>query len=233
MYGLPGQTLDGALQDVRSALALAPAHLSHYQLTMEPGTVFGGRPPAGLPDDDRSLAMQEQGQAAMAAAGLRHYEVSAYARPGRQCAHNLNYWSFGDYLGLGAGAHGKLTRGDGGQVVRTVREREPRRYLARGCSAAPDPQVVPPADLPFEFMMNALRLVGGFDPAWFESRTRLSWATVALRLGQLAQRGLLQEGGAGWRPTERGLRFLNDVVAEFLPAPVNAAARKNPIGPVV
>jgi coproporphyrinogen III oxidase-like Fe-S oxidoreductase len=145
---------------------------------------------------------------------------------------NITTLPGGDSLGIGAGAHGKLT--DGGRVTRTVREREPRRYLARGCGAPPAVQVVPEADLPFEFMMNALRLVGGFDPAWFESRTRLPWAMVGAPLARLAERGLLQEEAGRWRPSERGLRFLNDVIAEFLPAPRRVAgARKNRDEPVV
>ncbi len=179
MYALPGQDLEGALADVRAALALAPAHLSHYQLTMEPGTVFGGRPPAGLPDEDASFDMQLRCQAEIAAAGYGQYEISAYARPGAQCAHNLNYWNFGDYLGVGAGAHGKLTDGSGGAIVRTVREREPRRYLARGHHGEPVTNQVSLSDLPFEFMMNALRLRDGFEISQFESRTGLSRDTIS------------------------------------------------------
>jgi oxygen-independent coproporphyrinogen-3 oxidase len=234
MYALPGQSLAGALADLRAALELAPAHVSHYQLTMEPGTVFGGRPPAGLPDDELSLEMQRCCQAELAAAGYRHYEISAYARDGAQCRHNLNYWQFGDYLGLGAGAHGKLTQGTGGLITRTVREREPRRYLARGSRTAPPTQVVSASDLPFEFMMNALRLVEGFEPAWFEARTGLGWDTLDRPLRRLASRGLLEGAGERWRPTELGLRFLNDLIVEFLPAAGTAArAPKKADGPVV
>jgi len=224
MYGLPGQTLDGALADLRTAIALGPAHLSHYQLTMEPGTVFGGRPPAGLPDDEAAWSMQRACQAELARCGYAQYETSAYARAGAQCAHNLNYWRFGDYLGVGAGAHGKLTQGAAGgaalAVARTVREREPRRYLARGHRGAPATTAVAGADLPFEFMMNALRLVGGFEEALFTARTGLAWSELAAPIARLRERGLL-ESIAGeprrWRPTELGQRFLNDVIAEFLP----------------
>ena len=220
MYALPGQDLPGALADVRTAIALAPAHISHYQLTMEPGTVFGGRPPAGLPDDDLGYEMQCSSQAELAAAGYAQYEISAYARPGAQCAHNLNYWNFGDYLGVGAGAHGKLTQAASGEIARTVREREPRRYLARGFSGAPALTAVAPAERPFEFMMNALRLVGGFEQTLFESRTGLAWSVVAGPVQRLRGRGLLETAPAGasrWRASDFGRRFLNDAIAEFLP----------------
>ena len=156
MYALPGQDLAGALADIDTALAFAPPHLSHYQLTMEPGTVFGALPPPDLPGDESAALMMEQCQARLASAGFAHYEVSAYARAGACCQHNLNYWRFGDYLGIGAGAHGKYTDLAAQRIVRTVREREPRRYLAQG-AAAPLPALpVPAADLPFEFMMLSL-----------------------------------------------------------------------------
>jgi oxygen-independent coproporphyrinogen-3 oxidase len=221
MYALPGQDLDGALADVRSAMELAPAHISHYQLTLEPGTVFGGRPPAGLPDDELGYEMQRQCQLELAAAGYRQYETSAYARPGARCAHNLNYWHFGDYLGVGAGAHGKITSIEDKTVTRTLREREPRRYLARGHHGVPVVTQVRHKELPFEFMMNALRLVEGFDQALYESRTGLCWDSVAAGVGRLEGRGLLirAEETGGWQPTELGQRFLNDLITEFLPAP--------------
>jgi putative oxygen-independent coproporphyrinogen III oxidase len=232
MYALPGQDLAGALSDLRTAIALQPAHISHYQLTMEPGTVFGGRPPAGLPDDELAFAMQQACQAELAAAGYGQYETSAYARAGSQCVHNLNYWRFGDYLGVGAGAHGKLTQlvvnagnaeaGIGAElaITRTVREREPRRYLARGHATAPEAMCVACADLPFEFMMNALRLVEGFGEDLFETRTGLPWNGIAAPMERLAERGLLEplpRPGHGWRPTELGRRFLNDAITAFLP----------------
>jgi putative oxygen-independent coproporphyrinogen III oxidase len=241
MYALPGQALEGALADVRAAIALGPAHISHYQLTLEPGTVFGGRPPAGLPDDDLAWEMQRECQAVLAAAGYRQYETSAYARAGAQCAHNLNYWRFGDYLGAGAGAHGKLTRIAPGAapaapptITRTVREREPRRYLARGHQGAPTLAPVQREELPFEFMMNALRLVDGFAESLYESRTGLPWPTVAAKMERLAARGLVAAGRAPsaahieetglrhWRPTGLGQRFLNDLIGEFLPSRTEA-----------
>ena len=220
MYALPGQDLSGALTDVRAAVELAPSHLSHYQLTMEPGTVFGGRPPAGLPDDELSFNMQLRSQAELAAAGYAQYETSAYARPGARCVHNLNYWNFGDYLGIGAGAHGKLTDSAAGVIVRTVREREPRRYLARGRDGAPATTRVARAELPFEYMMNVLRLNDGFERSQFEYRTGLEWDTVITPIQRLAARGLLSPlpgSSDGWAPTELGRRFLNDLIGEFLP----------------
>jgi putative oxygen-independent coproporphyrinogen III oxidase len=219
MYALPGQDLEGALADVRAAIELSPAHLSHYQLTMEPGTVFGGRPPAGLPDDDSSYEMQLRCQAELAAAGYAQYETSAYARPGAQCVHNLNYWNFGDYLGVGAGAHGKLSDAAEGGIARTVREREPRRYLAHGHRGPPPTNPVRAEERPFEFMMNALRLVGGFETSLYESRTGLGWQSVAGPVERLAARGLLRHSVRGdtWSPTDLGQRFLNDLIAEFLP----------------
>jgi putative oxygen-independent coproporphyrinogen III oxidase len=240
MYALPGQDLHGALGDVRAALELSPAHVSHYQLTLEPGTVFGGRPPPGLPDEELGFRMQLDCQATLASAGYVQYEVSAYARAGAQCAHNLNYWNFGDYLGAGAGAHGKLTLARRGIVTRSVREREPRRYLARGCRGEPATSPVASADLPFEFMMNALRLNDGFEPAQFAARTGLGWEVIAPRVQRLAARGLLKGEAGRWRPTELGRRFLNDLIADFLIAPPPDPGqgsgplwRKNPEGPVV
>jgi putative oxygen-independent coproporphyrinogen III oxidase len=240
MYALPDQDLAGAVADVRAALALAPAHVSHYQLTLEPGTVFGGRPPPGLPDEELSFTMQQLCQAELATAGFMQYEVSAYARAGAQCSHNLNYWNFGDYLGAGAGAHGKLTHRSHGLITRSVREREPRRYLAGGCRGEAVTNVVASADLPFEFMMNALRLNDGFEPAQFETRTGLDWPLIAPTVQRHTARGLLASEGGRWRATELGRRFLNDLIVDFLPAPRSGAARspgparqKNPEGSVV
>lgn len=215
MYGLPGQTLEQALADLRQAIVLAPAHLSHYQLTLEPGTAFFHHPPE-LPDGDECHFMQVQCQALLSEAGYLQYEVSAYARPGRQSVHNRNYWEFGDYLGLGAGAHGKL--GVAGQVTRTERCKQPREYLEIAADRRRIlQQVVAAADLPFEFMLNALRLVEGFDEALFESRTGLPWRAVAPRVANAQQRGLLEQvAGRHWRPTGLGQRFLNDLVELFL-----------------
>ncbi len=215
MYALPGQDRAGAVRDVEEALALAPAHLSHYQLTLEPGTPFAARPPP-LPDEDEAAAQFEECAALLAAAGLSRYEVSAWARPGRQCRHNLNYWTFGDYLGVGAGAHGKLTFSGSGEIVRTVQPREPRRYLA----AAPGEltrQTVPAGELPFEFMLNALRLTAGFSLEDFIGRTGLAGSAIAAPLARLLARGLLERTAGGYRASELGLRFLNDLLTDFLP----------------
>ena len=213
MYGLPEQDVAGACSDLRQALALQPAHLSHYHLTLEPGTVFAAQPPP-LPSEDHVELMLEACALELASGGFGHYEVSAYARAGRHCRHNLNYWTFGDYLGVGAGAHGKLTDAAAGTIVRTTHTREPRRYQA----ATPlTVRTVAAAELPFEFMMNALRLTQGFDAAVFEARTGLRFAQVAPTLVTLQERGLLRVVDGLWAPTATGLRFLNDVLVEFLP----------------
>jgi oxygen-independent coproporphyrinogen-3 oxidase len=219
MYALPAQDFAGALHDVERALALDPTHLSHYQLTLEPGTVYFHRPP-DLPDEDVSFEMQQAAALRLANAGFRQYEVSAWARPGHECRHNLNYWGYGDYLGIGAGAHGKLTDPVAGAIVRTAKPKQPREYLERGARRDTPGTVepIPPEERPFEFMLNALRLVDGFDLAAFEARTGLPSFAVVPALETLAGRGLMEETGAGhWRPTALGQRFLNDLQAAFLP----------------
>jgi putative oxygen-independent coproporphyrinogen III oxidase len=215
MYALPGQELAAAVHDVEEALSLAPAHLSHYQLTLEPGTVFAAQPPP-LPDDDAAAGMLAACGERLLAAGFAQYEVSAYARAGRRCRHNLNYWTFGDYLGAGAGAHGKLTFPERAQIVRTVQAREPRRYLAAADDALAR-RVVPARELPFEFMLNALRLTGGFDAATFPERTGLDWQEIAAPMEAAIARGLILCTATGYRPSELGLRFLNDVLLGFMP----------------
>ena len=235
MVALPGQDEAAALADVRAALALEPAHLSHYQLTMEPGTVFGGRPPDGLPGHDQAADMQERCHVLLAEAGFTRYEVSAFARPGRRCEHNLNYWNFGDYLGIGAGAHGKRTDAVQGRIERTVREREPRRYMSRGARGLAPSQTVRAAELPFELMMNALRLVEGFDVALYEQRTGLAWDAIAARFGRLEARGLVESRPSGWRPTRLGGQFLNDMLLEFVDLPREqrpGLGRKTPAKPM-
>jgi len=232
MYALPSQTLEGALDDLEQALRLEPTHVSHYQLTLEPGTAFERRPPP-LPDDEAAFAMQGACESRLAAAGFRQYEVSAYAAAGRECRHNLNYWRFGDYLGIGAGAHGKLTDPVAGAVVRTARVRQPGRYLAADTPAArvEESRRVSADELAFEFFLNALRLVEGFDAALFESRTGLSWASVAGPVADAESRGLLRaEPQDRWTPTLLGRRFLNDLQALFLPASAAATASTDPKG---
>jgi oxygen-independent coproporphyrinogen-3 oxidase len=235
MYGLPGQTPAQAEADIEAALALSPAHLSHYHLTLEPGTPFAARPPDDLPVEDDVDAMLERCQARLAAAGFMRYEVSAYARSGAECRHNLNYWHFGDYLGVGAGAHGKISArtaaGAGTAAVvsleirRTTQLREPRRYLG-GTAAAITSRSVPDADRPFEFMLNALRLVAGFQCSEFESRTSLPWSSVAHAIDSLVAEGLAVREGARVAASARGLRFLNDVLLRFLPPGVLGEATK-------
>jgi oxygen-independent coproporphyrinogen-3 oxidase len=218
MYALPGQTLAMALHDVERAIALAPAHLSHYQLTLEPNTLFAARPPAGIPLEDDAWDMQERCIEVMAAAGYDQYEVSAYARPGRQCAHNLNYWRFGDYLGIGAGAHGKISSGASGEILRRWKLKNPREYLDAAASPAriggDDP--IAPAQRPFDYMLNALRLVEGFSLADFEARTGLDRQAIAGELGHARLMGWLQGDGDRIVPTELGRRFTNDVISLFL-----------------
>ena len=220
MYGLPRQTVDMAIADIRAAVDLGPTHLSWYQLTLEPNTVFHARPPAGLPDDDDAWAIQEAGEAVLRDAGYDRYEVSAWARDGRVCRHNLNYWQFGDYLAAGAGAHGKVT--DGESVLRYRKSAHPLQYLemmeAGEHGAIAD--VPGDADLAFEFMLNALRLVRGFDETLFEQRTGLPLEYLEELASEAFATGLLERSAEGfWRPTVLGLRFLDDLQAEFLPAP--------------
>jgi putative oxygen-independent coproporphyrinogen III oxidase len=220
MYALPDQTLEEALFDVRTACALEPAHISYYQLTLEPGTVFHSRPPP-LPDDDAAWQIQAQGQRLLAEAGYQQYEVSAYARSGARCRHNLNYWLFGDYVGIGAGAHGKITLVEPRRVLRTVKPKQPREYQeqirrAANVAALGETKPVAGADLPFEFMLNALRLNEGFTDRDYESRTGLPISELRAPLWAAQERGLLTVTTVGWRPTDLGLRFLNDLQASFL-----------------
>jgi putative oxygen-independent coproporphyrinogen III oxidase len=212
MYALPGQDMSAAVRDLQEALALEPAHISHYQLTIEQGTVFAAQPPS-LPEDDIAAEMLTECAQRLADAGFSHYEVSAYARQGRQCRHNLNYWMFGDYLGVGAGAHGKLTTSS--TVIRTQQMREPRRYLAAAPGSLSRTEVIP-EELPFEFMLNALRLVEGFDVALFPARTGLDWKEIAGKVERLVSRGLLLRQGSRLKPSPLGLQFLNDVLLSFV-----------------
>jgi putative oxygen-independent coproporphyrinogen III oxidase len=220
MYALPGQDAGAAVADIEMALSLEPAHISHYELTLEPGTLFAAHPPDSLPDADRAWDIQQRCQQRLAEAGYDQYEVSAYARTGRRCRHNLNYWRFGDYLGVGAGAHGKLSRLDrnGLRIGRTAREREPRRYQA-AAHAAPALHPVAEHERPFEYLMNALRLRAGFCTADFEQRTGLASAVLEAGLDRLLARGLMEREADCWRASALGFRFLNDVIGEFLASP--------------
>ncbi|GIX35965.1 MAG: YggW family oxidoreductase [Lysobacteraceae bacterium] len=233
MYALPGQDLAMAEADVERAIALAPAHISHYQLTLEPNTLFHARPPKGLPDDDLAFTMQESCQARLAAAGYEQYEVSAYARAGKVCQHNLNYWRFGDYLGIGAGAHGKLSLPAEGRILRRWKCRHPQDYLRRAGSpqAIGGEETLPAERLAFEFMLNALRLGEGFGLELFEARTGQPAQAILPTLERLRGRGLMACEGGRWRPTPFGARFLNDVIAAFLPDPRRAApGQAAPVG---
>ncbi|MDE2080401.1 MAG: oxygen-independent coproporphyrinogen III oxidase-like protein [Burkholderiales bacterium] len=223
MYALPGQSLAQLQADLDTALAFEPPHLSVYHLTVEPNTAFAVRPPA-LPDDDSASDMLDLITERTAAAGLARYEVSAFARPGHRCAHNLNYWEFGDYLGLGAGAHGKLSFPH--RVLRQVRWREPAAYMlhARAGNAVSNAHEVSRRDLPFEFMLGALRLREGFAQARFAERTGLPHSAIAATLDEAERRGLVLRDALTVRPTARGFDFLSDLQALFLPEGPGAAA---------
>lgn len=216
MYALPGQTLEGLDADLTQALALAPPHISVYHLTIEPNTWFAKFPPA-LPEDDLAYAMLDRITERTAASGMSRYEVSAYARSGHACAHNLNYWQFGDYLGIGAGAHSKLSFAH--RIVRQVRFREPRLYMnnARAGAAVAQSDEVALADLPFEFMLNALRLKEGFTLPQFSERTGLAMTSIQKGLEEAERKGLVARDLHRVWPTERGLDFLSDLQSLFLP----------------
>jgi oxygen-independent coproporphyrinogen-3 oxidase len=217
MYGLPGQTLDEARTDIETAAAFGTAHLSAYHLTIEPNTYFHRHPPPRLPDDDLAADMQQMIEETLAAHGYRNYETSAFARPGRECRHNLNYWRFGDYLGIGAGAHGKISMPD--RILREARVKHPRQYLeAAGVGGHIEAtREVSRHDLPFEFMMNTLRLTAGFSLRLFEERTGLPLVTVLRGLDAAEGRGFIVRDHERVVPTALGRRFLNDALQIFLP----------------
>lgn len=210
MYGLPGQTLAMALADIEALARMGVPHVSAYQLTLEPNTVFWRRPPK-LPEHDLCADMQAAIEATLGGMAFEHYETSAFAKPGRRCRHNMNYWEFGDYLGIGAGAHGKLSFP--GRITRHSRARQPREYLA---GAPGEERVVSPAELPFEFMLNALRLVQGFETELFTARTGLPITVVERELEAAERDGLLERDWKRIRPSGRGQRFLNALLERFL-----------------
>ncbi|WP_027858085.1 radical SAM family heme chaperone HemW [Marinobacterium jannaschii] len=213
MHGLPGQGLEQALDDLRSAIALQPDHLSWYQLTIEPNTEFHSRPPS-LPVDETLWTIQEQGQVLLAAEGYAQYEISGYARNGKQAVHNLNYWRFGDYLGIGAGAHGKVTLPTG-EVLRRWKLRQPKAYIGEENRLSGADRIAPDA-LPFEFMMNVLRLHQGVDSSLFELRTGLKLETIHRQLEAARMKGLLVEDPQRLQPTQQGRLFLNNLLEMFL-----------------
>jgi putative oxygen-independent coproporphyrinogen III oxidase len=216
MYALPGQTLDQLNADLDTALAFAPPHLSIYHLTIEPNTAFAQSPPQHLPDTDLASDMLDVITSRTTSAGLARYEVSAFARGGHRCIHNLNYWQFGDYLGIGAGAHGKLSFPD--RIVRQVRWREPAMYMDKALAgqALSNEHAVGGAELPFEFALNALRLADGFELARFTERTGQPLAAIEPALTRAEQRGLIERDASWVRPTPRGFDFLSDLQALFL-----------------
>ncbi|WP_407638156.1 radical SAM family heme chaperone HemW [Advenella mimigardefordensis] len=220
MYALPGQTVAKAREDVQRALAFGTQHLSLYHLTMEPNTVFAKFPPKDLPDEDSAADIQDMLFEQTGNAGFEHYEISAYARPGCRARHNLNYWEFGDYIGIGPGAHGKLSFQD--RIIRRANVKSPQTWMDRalegdGAGRIMQEQTLAVADVPFEFMLNALRLVEGVPATLFEERTSLSLLTVAPIIRKAVERGLLVSDPMSIRPTERGQAFLNDLQAMFLP----------------
>lgn len=217
MHGLPGQSEADGLRDVDTAISLEPPHLSWYQLTIEPNTAFAFSPPA-LPPEATLDQISDDGRRRLIDAGYEHYETSGFARPGHACQHNLNYWQFGDYLGIGAGAHGKLTLPAENRIERRVRSRHPNRYLQlAGQAANVDAHDISRQEVPFEFMLNALRLTDGFPVGLFQERTGMPIAVVSKTLRGLEEDGLIEWDIHTIRPTERGQRFLNDVLARFLP----------------
>ena len=218
MYALPGQTLDGALSDLEQAIALAPEHLSHYHLTLEPNTLFAAKPPPGLPDEDSAWDMQAACQQRLAEAGYAQYEISAYARPGRRSQHNLNYWQFGDYLGIGAGAHGKITLPAEDAILRRWKLKHPQTYLDAATSSARigSEQHITAVDLPFEFMLNAMRLLEGSTLSTFEARTGLPRSTLDSAFAKAQARGWLETDGERFRASALGQQFQNDLIGLFL-----------------
>jgi oxygen-independent coproporphyrinogen-3 oxidase len=218
MFALPGQTVAAANQDLATAMALDPAHISWYQLTIEPNTQFHHRPPA-LPDEDLTWAIQHEGQSRLAAAGYTQYEVSAYARTGRQCRHNLNYWQFGDYVGIGAGAHDKISDHLQQRIERRWKVKHPQTYLdgVNSGQHIAGNRHLDEAEIVLEFMMNALRLNAGFDEGMFVHHTGLSGDALAIHLAPALQRGWLEQDKTTVRATSTGRHFLDDLACLFLP----------------
>jgi len=215
MFGLPDQTEQEAIDDLRTAIELQPEHISLYQLTIEPNTLFHHQPPE-LPSDDAIWSMQQVLQSMLADAGYEQYEVSAYAREGKQCRHNLNYWQFGDYLGIGAGAHGKISTPD--RIVRTSKRRNPRDYMdTAGKSICNSRRELAAGDRSLEFMMNTLRLTDGFPLALFQERTGLPFNQIVPALDEAEAKGLIERDAIHLRPTETGQRYLNNLLQIFMP----------------
>jgi putative oxygen-independent coproporphyrinogen III oxidase len=222
MYGLPTQTLAQAQADLQMAISLKVEHISHYQLTIEPNTLFHHKPPNKMPDDDLAWAQQTSCQALLESHGYHQYEISAYSHNNKTCRHNLNYWQFGDYIGIGAGAHGKITLAGEDRVIRRIRQRQPNAYLQSQGNAAILSEVdLGEADLIFEFMLNTLRLTQGFESRLFTDNTGLSLNTILPLLNQAKKIGLLNYDAARIFPTEKGLQYLNDLQSIFLNPKIN------------
>lgn len=213
MHGLPSQSFAEAMADIDTAAALNPPHLSWYQLTIEPNTLFHSKPPP-LPDDEDLWHIYEQGQQKLAALGYEQYEISAYAKPGYQCRHNLNYWQFGDYLGIGCGAHGKLTLPEENRIIRTVKIKHPKGYLSASTYLAEQMDVAE-EDRPLEYLMNRLRLMTPIPKQEFEQRTGLHRNTLSDGMEKAKQRGLLTESTEHWQLTSKGHMFVNDLLTQF------------------
>ena len=214
MHGLPDQSITDAISDLKQAIALDPPHLSWYQLTIEPNTLYYSKPPT-LPDDDDLWDIFEQGHALLTAAGYQQYEISGYSKPGKQCQHNLNYWRFGDYLGIGCGAHGKISFDDG-RIIRTVKVKHPRGYLQADKPYLSEQIAVADSERPFEFFMNRFRLLEACPKQDFIDRTGLPLTTIEANIDWAIEQNYLQDNGDQWQITEHGKLFLNDLLAAFV-----------------
>ena len=219
MFGLPEQSLKQGLQDLQTAIDCQPSHLSWYQLTVEPNTLFYSQPPS-LPDDEDIWELQQQGQALLQQHGYQQYEISAYAKSGKQCQHNLNYWQFGDYLAIGAGAHGKISRADDHSIRRYAQHRQPQQYLDATNKTSSE-HFISNADRSYEFMLNSLRLKQGFTLELFEQYTGLNRQVIEGRCEQAIEKGLLSRQGSQLRASETGYLFLNDLINLFYPDDAN------------
>ena len=215
MHGLPGQDISGALADLHQAIALSPPHLSWYQLTIEPNTAFASRPPV-LPADDTLWDIQQQGLALLQQHGYQQYEISAYAKPGHQCRHNLNYWRYGDYLGIGCGAHGKITLATRNAILRTVKIKHPKGYMDISRGYLDSKEQVPAEDRPFEFFMNRFRLLEPCPHSEFSAYTGLPVSDIAPAINAAVAQQLLLDSGQHWQITDKGARYLNDLLTLFI-----------------
>ncbi|MDO6426770.1 radical SAM family heme chaperone HemW [Thalassotalea sp. 1_MG-2023] len=215
MHGLPNQSLENALDDIKTAIDISPTHLSWYQLTIEPNTAFHSKPPQ-LPEDETLWDIQDKGSALLSNAGYQQYEISAFAKPGFECQHNLNYWKYGDYLGIGCGAHGKITDPINQQIHRTIKVKHPKGYLDTHRAHLDQLLTVAKEERPFEYLMNRLRLFSAFNEADFEQTTGLAFNTISAKMHRALDKGLLQHQSGNWQVTKLGHRYLNSLLEEFL-----------------